>query len=73
MKLEPRYTRNGDHVTLRGLVLISENKDESKLIDECFGDRPITVNGEVGTPRQAQARLSDGYGDHYIYIAAETD
>lgn len=53
---------------MRGLVLIVDNKEESKLIDAVFGDK-VGEDGLIGS-RRAEARLSDGYGKHYIYISA---
>lgn len=62
MKVETRS--NGDR--LRGIVLISENKEESALLDQLFGEK-VGDDGLIGTS-VCECRLSDGYGEHYIYI-----
>jgi hypothetical protein len=35
-----------------------------------FGSIVDTTTDQVGKTRPAQARLSDGYGQHYVYIDA---
>ena len=70
MKFEVRQTLNDkDEPILRGLLFISENEVESKVIDVVFGDQP-NDDGLIGV-RRAEARVSDGYGEHYIYISTE--
>ena len=54
---------------MRGLVLIVDNTEESALVDAVFGDQ-VDGDGLIGV-RAAEARLSDGYGEHYIYISAD--
>ena len=64
MRVEPRRTPEG----LRGLVLVVDDEAESLLIDECFGEHPDD-DGLIGE-RIVEARLSDGYGQHYLYVKA---
>jgi len=55
------------------LVAISESEEESQLIDECLGDRP-DEDGLCGTgSATVEARLSDGYGQHYLLITKTED
>ncbi len=70
MRIEERTTRSpqGKLIT-RGIVLIVESKHESSLLDKVFGDR-VGEDGLV-SERDCECRLSDGYGEHYIYIATE--
>ena len=65
MRIEARRTPEG----LRGLVLIVDDEAESLLIDECFGEHPDD-DGLIGE-RIVEARLSDGYGQHYLYVKAK--
>lgn len=66
MKAELRHTRKGNKSVVRGIVLISENKAESAILDAVFGSH-VGEDGLIGT-RKAECRLADGYGEHYIYI-----
>ena len=50
-------------------VFNSEMKKESQLIDAVFG-KHVKKDGSI-SKRKAEARLSDGYGEHYIYIKAK--
>lgn len=47
---------------IKHLLVVSENANESLIIDETLGDKdfPISITGEVC--------LSDGYGQHYIRL-----
>jgi hypothetical protein len=70
MRIESRYQRQ-DHgaPTLRGLVLVAECQEESRMIDECFGNVVLDGDGLIAkVSAEVEVRLSDGYGDHYIYI-----
>ena len=70
MILEPRYaTRDEQGMVLRGVVLVSESEEESKIIDELFGDNIIDDDGLIGV-REVECRLSDGFREHYLYIKA---
>ena len=66
MKVEARYERTPKKMVLRGLVLVVENKSESALLDAAFG-KVVGEDGLIGK-KPAECRLSDGYGEHYIYI-----
>lgn len=70
MRCEMRYEKNerGKSVP-RGLVLICETTEESDLIDECCGNQ-VDDDGLIFTGHY-DARLSDGYGDHYVYLKAK--
>jgi hypothetical protein len=70
MKVEARYAMTPDHTRsfLRGLVLQSESKRESALLDAAFGKK-VGDDGLIGV-RVAECRLSDGYAEHYVYIDA---
>lgn len=57
MKLEKRIFEH-----TKFLLLIPENEDESKIIDEMLGDTDLPIN-VIG-----QVRLSDDYAEHYISI-----
>jgi hypothetical protein len=71
MRIETRYTRNCILPTLRGLVLVAECQEESAMIDECFGDKVLDGDGLIAKVLvEVEVRLSDGYGDHYIYLKA---
>jgi hypothetical protein len=69
MRVEVRrtFSKKGRSI-LRGLILLTESEEESELIDAVFGKK-VGKNGLIGI-RSAEARLSDGYGDHYVYISA---
>jgi hypothetical protein len=73
MKVEARYAISPDHTRrfLRGLVLRSESKQESALLDAAFGSK-VDEDGLIGV-RVAECRLSDGYAEHYVYIDALTE
>ncbi|MDY7035538.1 MAG: hypothetical protein SV375_05165 [Thermodesulfobacteriota bacterium] len=67
MKFEVRRTLNDRREpVVKGLILISESEEESKYIDMVFGGQPDD-DGLIGVSH-AEARLSDGYRKHYIYI-----
>lgn len=68
MRIELRTTRVGDKLEPRGLVCIAESKEESRLLDKIFGDK-VGADGLIGE-RKCECRLSDGYGDHYVFIKA---
>jgi hypothetical protein len=76
VKIELRTTRDGDQVKPRGLVCIAQTKEESELLDQVFGNKVVDGDGligkraAIGLRRQAECRLSDGYGEHYVYIDA---
>lgn len=70
MRFEVRRTVNKEGVwLLRGLILIAESEEESGFIDQVLGNEP-DADGLCGEGK-VQARLSDGYGEHYLYIPAE--
>lgn len=70
MKVEVRYTPDEGtrHLKPRGLVLVAENDSESGMLDLIFGSA-VDNDGLIGE-RWAECRLSDGIGEHYVYIAA---
>lgn len=49
-----------------GIILIAESESESAMLDETFG-KDVGEDGLIGV-RQAECRLSDGYGEHYVFI-----
>ena len=68
MKIEARTGK--DHLTgkifPRGVVIIAENEGESKLLDEVFG-KTVRECGVICNIT-GQLKLSDGYGEHYLWI-----
>lgn len=73
MKVELRNKVVDGEVVPDLLILSTESEDESYLIDAIFGAKPVRADGLIGNPLQAQCRLSDGYGQHYISIKKGTD
>lgn len=70
MKLELREwkeTVEGIDIDKKGLVIISESNDESRVIDNVFGSQ-VDDKGKVGVSLIATSHLADGYGTHYIRI-----
>jgi hypothetical protein len=67
MKLELRHTEENGRRRVRGLVCIAESAAESRMLDQVFGSK-VNADDTVGIRRIAEARLSDGYGQHYVYI-----
>lgn len=70
MRVEIRLKKlpNGDTVP-RGLCCIAEDERESALLDAVFGNKVKDGDGLI-SESTCECRLSDGYGEHYIYIAA---
>lgn len=62
MKVEARRTGEA----LRALILVAESKEESALLDEAFGNK-VGDDGLIGRT-ECQCRLSDGHGEHYVYV-----
>ena len=58
MRVESRLRKIGDLVHA-DLVVISENEQESRIID---------VMGQPGTTFTGEIRLADGYGEHYLLL-----
>ena len=54
---------------IRGAIFVAETTAESAILDELFGTQ-VGSDGLIGT-LYAECRLSDGYGEHYIYIKKE--
>ena len=48
MKIEPRFKIVKGKQVIRGLVLVSEDEEESKEIDEFFGSQ-VDDDGLIGT------------------------
>ena len=49
-------------------IFIAENEEESKILDEVFGDTPSKKDfGLLGTGR-AEIRLADGAYEHYVRV-----
>lgn len=66
MHIEVRTFNRGRADEKRGLVLLSENEEESKMVDYALGDKiPVVIKGKVD--------LADGYGQHYIYLERDTE
>lgn len=53
----------------RGLACVAESPEESELLDQIFGNKVVDRDGLIGI-RLAECRLSDGCGEHYVYIDA---
>ena len=66
MKVELRHESIDGQTHPRGLCLISESQRESALIDAVFGCR-VLDDGFI-SQLTVEARLSDGYGQHYLYV-----
>ncbi len=68
MRIESRTGRDHEtgRVFPRGVVLIVENAGESRLLDEVFG-RHVRAGGVI-CDVVGSVRLSDGYGEHYLWI-----
>lgn len=70
MRIELRSKKTEDgQIVPRGLCLIADSKDESLILDEVFGSK-VGDDGLISV-RKCECRLSDGYGEHYIYVDAE--
>jgi hypothetical protein len=71
MRIEIRRTQVNGTLVPRGLVLVAECNAESELIDEVFGNKVLDGDGLIAKLSvDLEVRLSDGYGDHYIYLKA---
>jgi hypothetical protein len=71
MRIEIRRTQVHGTLVPRGLVLVAECNAESELIDEVFGNKVLDGDGLIADLSvETEVRLSDGYGDHYIYLKA---
>lgn len=70
MRVEARRATKDGKKYIRGLVLFTDSEEESALIDEVFGKKMQDADGLQGT-LTVEARLSDGYGEHYLYVKAE--
>jgi len=67
MRVEARMALNEKRKYItRGMILVSENNEESEIIDAVFGNQ-VGDDGLIRV-RMAEARLADGFGEHYIYI-----
>jgi len=70
MRIERRTRLHADHVHRSvGAVLICESEDESKIIDELFGNKVIDDDGLIAR-RQVEVRLGDGFREHYLHVVA---
>ena len=67
--MSPRYKTVDGKKVIRGLVLESESEGESLLLDELFGAK-VGEDGLIANG-QCEVRLSDGYGEHYVYLKKE--
>lgn len=65
MKLELRTMLINNIIVPKGIVCIATKK-ESLLLDKIFGTK-VRKDGLIST-RKATRRLSDGYGEDYIFI-----
>lgn len=66
MRVEKRTFANGQEEKAKLLILVSENKEESELIDEVMGSK-VGDNGFIAVC-VGEVRLSDGYAEHYISL-----
>jgi hypothetical protein len=68
MKIQARTGKDSmtGRVFCRGVVLICENDGESRLLDEAFGSR-VDADGKIAVVA-GEVKLSDGCGDHYIWL-----
>lgn len=72
MKLEVRRRLQDDHITYKlAAVLISESEDESKILDQLFGNQVLDSDGLIAR-RMVEVRLSDGYAEHYVHVLPDT-
>ena len=53
------------------LILVAENKEESKLFDSVFGNK-VEKDGLIAQI-QGEVRLSDGFGEHYLVLKRKQD
>lgn len=70
MYIEIRNKTESGVTSIRGLVLVTESEEERLLLDEVFGDRVKDPDGLI-SKRTVECRLSDGHGEHYLYIPKE--
>ena len=66
MRVEKRTLANGQEEKAKFLILVSENKEESELIDEVMGNK-VGKDGFIAVC-VGEVRLSDGYAEHYISL-----
>lgn len=70
MKIEVRRLGYEDGKRVRTsttrLLIIPENEDESALLDDVLGS-------QIPTPLVGEVQLSDGYGDHYVWVENRRD
>ena len=70
MRLELRWAVNKAHDEqyVRDVVLIAESKEESKMLDDAFGEA-VGEDGVIDrAQREVTCKLADGYGEHYVNI-----
>lgn len=58
-RMEPRKHPADLPLAHNDLLVIMENEDESKVVDEL---------GQPGTKFIGEVRLADGYGEHYLLL-----
>jgi len=51
---------------IRALILVPEDEEESKVVDDCFG-AAVGEDGLIAVGA-CEVRLSDGYGTHYVAL-----
>jgi hypothetical protein len=67
VRIEPRYKPRGKRRFISAAVFVAETESESKILDAVFGKTLKNVDGLIGN-RDAECRLSDGCGEHYVII-----
>lgn len=71
MRIEERHKKGPDGVMrVRGCVIVAETQEESRVLD-LLGSR-VSQDGLIVTGKY-EVRLSDGYGQHYVYLEAPED
>lgn len=63
MRLEKRRTMGSTHY----VVLIAESEEESKILDDVFGECVKNSDGFISDVK-GELCLSDGYGEHHIKL-----
>jgi ParB/RepB/Spo0J family partition protein len=66
VRIQRRKRAQPDGTSQLGAVLISESKEESKLLDELFGTK-VDVDGLISR-RVVECRVADGFREHYLYV-----
>lgn len=66
MRMEARHQMVEGEKEIRGLVLVADSEQESRLLDALVGSS-VGEDGLIAIG-EFEVRLSDGYGEHYVYL-----